>query len=188
MKAPSPAEQDTSIDPEYPGVDTHWTALRQAIEASAGPVLELGCSRGSTKQLHDLCARLKRPLVTLDHDGEWLAKFSSLATATLEVGRARHSLRHVVGEPDLDMWDVAAGYLCCRERWGAVLVNDEAVDWRLAALSLARSADFIVFHASEPSWESFLSVFPYRRTFAERFPETMVVSCFSPIFRDEEIA
>jgi hypothetical protein len=58
---------------------THFPILAAALERTgASPVVELGIGDYSTPLLHFLCARTKRPLLSIDHHAEWLEGFSKI--------------------------------------------------------------------------------------------------------------
>jgi hypothetical protein len=55
---------------------THFPILAACVASTKGRVLELGCGDYSTPMLHFLCKG--RPLVSIDTDAKWLARFEDL--------------------------------------------------------------------------------------------------------------
>lgn len=57
--------------------NNHLPLLWLALEATEGPVIEMGCGDGSTRQLHEYCKDAGRMLYSFDTDEDWLNKFRS---------------------------------------------------------------------------------------------------------------
>lgn len=73
----------------------HRPLLWLALENTNGPVIEMGCGDGSTRQLHAYCADNNRRLYSFDTDADWLNRFSDCATD-------QHTFHHIVNH-----WEIA---------------------------------------------------------------------------------
>lgn len=62
--------------------NNHLPLLWLALEATTGPVIEMGCGDGSTRQLHEYCASRGRILYSFDTDQDWLNRFSDCISPT----------------------------------------------------------------------------------------------------------
>jgi len=62
--------------------NNHLPLLWLALEATTGPVIEMGCGDGSTRQLNEYCASRGRILYSFDTDLDWMNRFSDLASPT----------------------------------------------------------------------------------------------------------
>lgn len=170
------------IDPEYPDVDTHWLVLRAAIEGTTGPVAELGMGKGSSRQLHALCEKLNRILVSFESNMEWAAKYTDLSSLrhTIEGAYAGWSEAIFSMEQLVHLRNIPFDRPV--ERFGAILVDHAPGEHRpTACLQLARLADVLVVHDTENpdyGWAKVLDAFPYRRDFKGLRPYTTAVSCF----------
>lgn len=67
----------TVIDDKYDPLvwGSHLPALLACIGATKGPVLELGVGHFSTPALHALCGAMKRSLISIESNDEWLVQF-----------------------------------------------------------------------------------------------------------------
>lgn len=75
--------------------NNHLPLLWLALEQTTGPVLEMGCGDGSTRQLHQYCADNNRMLYSFDTDEDWMNRFSDCANET-------HRFHRVVNH-----WEIA---------------------------------------------------------------------------------
>ncbi len=75
--------------------DNHRCLLWYALENTTGPVIEMGCGDGSTRQLHEYCASRSRLLHSFDTDQDWLNRFSDCISDT-------HTFTHIVNN-----WEIA---------------------------------------------------------------------------------
>lgn len=169
------------IDPEYPEVDTHWLVLRATIEGTTGPVAELGMGKGSSRQLHALCAKLGRDLMSFDSSKEWAAKYDDLRTLKHQVAVVGYWDQAIYAlEQRLHFRNIARDNLI--ERFGAILVDHAPGEHRVTAcLQLARLAEVLIIHDTENpdyEWAKVLDAFPYRHNFKGLLPHTTAVSCF----------
>lgn len=55
---------------------THQPILYEMAKKTTGPIIEFGCGDGSTAMLHNICREDQRLLISVDHDEEWLYKYS----------------------------------------------------------------------------------------------------------------
>jgi hypothetical protein len=62
--------------------DNHRVLLWLALEATEGPVIEMGCGDGSTRQLHEYCRDKGRMLYSFDTDQDWLNRFKDCESET----------------------------------------------------------------------------------------------------------
>lgn len=56
---------------------THQPILYKIARMTTGPIVEFGCGEGSTDMLHALCKATGRLLISIDHDEEWLSRYST---------------------------------------------------------------------------------------------------------------
>lgn len=56
---------------------THQPVLYKIAKMTTGPIIEFGCGDGSTDMLHALCKATGRLLISIDHDEEWLSRYSN---------------------------------------------------------------------------------------------------------------
>ena len=116
--------------------NNYWPLLALALEATSGPVLELGMGQGSTEKLHRYCAASGRPLVSYDGSAEWAAKFRDFEAPGHEIHFA-------------DNWDRTG---IERKRWGVAFVDHAPGERRWQDIFLLRAqAEIVVIHDSEPS-------------------------------------
>lgn len=145
---------------------THKEVLKEAVQHTTGPVLELGAGRSSTPLLHEVCSG--RLLVTVDRDVEWLMQFSELAT---DMHKFEHNL-----DPAKTKW--------LDDEWSVVFVDHAPGETRGKAVERAREhAEYILVHDSEDlgyGIEDLLQTFKYRKDFRRVRPWTTVVSEMRP--------
>lgn len=56
---------------------THQPVLYKMAKITTGPIIEFGCGDGSTDMLHAICQETGRLLISIDHDEEWLSRYSN---------------------------------------------------------------------------------------------------------------
>lgn len=117
------------------GWASHIPMLMAAFEATHGPVLELGAGHYSTPLLHSLCHATHRPLLTLESDGIWLAKFASLESDY-------HELRQV------DDWNACQAVLC-EQDWSLLFVDFSPSEQRADVLRMVLGSLVVVVHDAE---------------------------------------
>ena len=109
---------------------SHLPALMACVAIGGGPVLEIGSGHFSTPCLHALCSALGHPLVTLEMYDEWRTQF-------MDYERPWH---RVLKQTDEVVREFS------KQRWGVVLIDDQA-DNRLDWLDLFfNSTEFMLFH------------------------------------------
>jgi hypothetical protein len=132
---------------------THFPILAAALERTgSSPVVELGVGDYSTPMLHFLCARTKRPLLSIDNNEEWMAPFRK----TYE-HQPWHQFRRC------DWSDVPGAFEGMPI--GVTFIDLAPGDMRpVMAKRLASMAMFIVAHDTEAygdGWPSLKGVFKY---------------------------
>ncbi len=116
--------------------NNHRPLLLKALQATTGPVLELGMGEGSTQYLHDYCAAQGRSLESYDNNFEWTSQFGTLADG-------KHRL-FCVG-------DNFESKRLFEKKWSVVLVDNAPGEsrWKLIE-ALKDYAEIIIVHDSEP--------------------------------------
>jgi hypothetical protein len=116
---------------------THQPFLWHFLKKTDKPILELGSGYGSTPLLHAYSAKHKIPLYTLDHDKEWLSRFSCLESEL-------HTLLSV---------DVSGDWLPFEEaipkeiEFGIIFIDHGSWQSRLDCARLLKDrADYILVH------------------------------------------
>ena len=125
---------------------THMPMLIRAVQATRGPVLELGAGVFSTPLLHWLCATDRRRLETYEDDKgifEFANKFRS----------GNHKV-HLVED-----WD----RIEIDKHWDVVLVDHGGDRRGVDALRLKDNAHYIVLHDSETDIYGYSGVYPHFR-------------------------
>jgi hypothetical protein len=96
----APPKGFTFVHWAYPH-GTHQPVLFETAMRCDGPIVELGCGEGSTRLLHDVCAKRNLPLLTLETDANWMNRyapaFESAATGSNLCPTGRPLLRHHAG-------------------------------------------------------------------------------------------
>jgi hypothetical protein len=146
------------------GYMSHLPVLARALLLTGGSVLELGAGWGSTPLLHAACEASGRYLYTRENDGNWLAKFSSLASK-------RHLFINDI--PD--------------EYFGFVFVDsspgEERNNW---ALRFRDKTDFIIMHDHEAGsgaayyYEQIIPEFKHAEVYRFLKPHTLILSNVRP--------
>ena len=141
------------------------------VAAGEGPVLEIGSGHFSTPCLHALCSALGHHLVTTELEDSWRAQF-------MDYDGPKHQ---VLKQTDALLQEFAT------QRWGVVLVDDQA-HTRVDRLSMFfNSARYVLFHdANFPEYDQVLKDWvianPCNSRYYTRYgPFTLVVSKDHPI-------
>lgn len=109
---------------------SHLPALMACVAIGDGPVLEIGSGHFSTPCLHAICSALKQPLVTLEMADDWRSQFT-------DYEGTGHRVLKQTDEVVLEF---------AKQKWGVVLIDDQA-DNRLAWMdAFFNSAKYILFH------------------------------------------
>lgn len=150
---------------------SHLPPLMACVAAGEGPVLEIGSGHFSTPCLHALCSALGHDLVTTELEDSWRAQFEDYATPT----------HRVLKQTDPLLAEFA------KQKWGVVLVDDQA-DTRVDRLSMFfDSARYVLFHDSNfdcyrQILEDWVAANPcHSRIYTRYGPHTLVVSKTHPI-------
>jgi hypothetical protein len=148
---------------------THMPVLIKLVQATDGPVLELGSGLFSTPLLHWLCAENGRKLVTYEEHPQWY-KIARRFTAK------NHSVRLVTDWDKLDLGN----------NWSVVFIDHDGPPYdpygrrKIDALRLKDRADYLVIHdTQEPAFDydkRFWSYFKYRYDWKFCTPNTTIVS------------
>ncbi len=116
---------------------THLPALVAAATATDGPILECGVGIWSTPILHALCAPSRRPLLSIESNPEWIARFLPFANDW-------HRVEEVAS------WDALP---LDRIPWAAVAFVDHGHAPRGPVVAALREhAGIVVMHDSECSY------------------------------------
>lgn len=151
-----------------PGWGTHIPVVVKALQASKGPVLELGTGAFSTPLLHMLCLDQERELISYEDVPDFVTAHKHFVTD-------KHKI-HLV-----DDWDKVD---LQERRWSVALI-DHPEDRRLPeALKLVDNTDYVIIHDSNGRWEKYYHYsqlyphFKYRYIYDKTSPHTTVLSNF----------
>ncbi len=152
---------------------SHQSLLAAAMTITKGSVLELGSGLGSTLMLHGLCGSMKRQLLTIESDEQWMLKF-------INYGRAWHQFRLVENYIDLPEY---------KQQWGLAFIDHGNTGDLNASLirghSVIELQDTPVLILHDTCWsflynyDEALKLFKYRwdwRVQHEECPQTTAVS------------
>jgi hypothetical protein len=147
---------------------THCRVLASALVQSDGPILELGAGTYSTPLIHHLAGR--RPILTVDHNPAWLAKFAPLASSS-------HTLCVCPQDGDgLPEWNKLPYAL----DWSVALVDQSPACARVCSIAaLADHCQWIVVHDTDCQTyyhDALLRQFKYRFDDKLNSPATTVIS------------
>lgn len=151
------------------GYETHRPALREAVlRVPQGLILELGAGDGSTPPLHKVCLVTGRPVLTLEGDRTWHARFVGLNSEN-------HAVVHVPSWDELDR-------PLFRSLPYAIAFVDHTPTRRVADIKwLAGRARVLVVHDTESrdyGYEGIFDLFRYSVTYKDHSPWTSVLSNF----------
>lgn len=155
---------------------SHLPVLTKIVEATSGPILELGIGLYSTPYLHWACFPTKRQLVSYDSAENWIRYFKNCRSEFHEVNL-------------ITDWD----NLRVDRFWDIVFI-DHAPDFRrgVEAGRLANNANFIILHDTEPERDSLYgyskiySLFRYRIDYTLVKPHTSILSNFVDLRKIKE--
>jgi hypothetical protein len=115
---------------------THQPVLYRIVAMTDGPILELGCGRGSTPLLHRFARG--RQIVSVDNDPHWLRLFR----ARYEGAGHRFVLT--------DDWDRTLGDGTLDGEWSVVFIDQSPWEARYRSLMRLRDrAEYIVLHDAD---------------------------------------
>lgn len=92
--------------------NNHLPLLWLALENTTGPVIEMGCGDGSTRQLHQYCKAAGRMLYSFDTDQDWLNRFSDCVSPTHQFTRIINNweiAQQICPRPSVILIDQAPG-------------------------------------------------------------------------------
>lgn len=93
--------------------ENHRPLLWLALEATgSGPVIEMGCGDGSTRQLHEYCSDTHRQLFSFDTDQDWINRFADCMTHThrfVRIINNWHIAQDICPNPSVILVDHAPG-------------------------------------------------------------------------------
>jgi hypothetical protein len=138
MTIETPAPSPIVVDPP-PEIsrESHLPLLKAALQATEGPVLELGSGDGSTPFLHEACAEQDRYLLTVESDWKWYKKWREM------VGEM-HRLALVSDWSELPLMPPVG------KRWAVALVdNAPPKSRRLNVCRLQGFAEIVIVHDTE---------------------------------------
>lgn len=123
----------------YDEYSTHQRMLIAALGQYPGNVLEVGAGWGSTPLLHAYCTAMRRTLLTLDSNPDWIARFKHLEDD-------QHKLAHIPNFYEhlwlaLNPWD--------GQRIGVALIDGRIYERDPAIRVLLDAADVLVLHDTE---------------------------------------
>jgi len=146
---------------------TYLPMLIKCVQATDGPVMELGAGVFSTPLLHWLCEEKGRKLVTYEN----VEKFYVFA-------KCYESKTHVVQK--VDNYDE----IDTESHWSVVLVDHDATRRMMDTIRLKRSADYLILHDTHHEvyryrhvWHHFKYIYHWK--FCK--PWTSVVSNFCEV-------
>lgn len=151
------------------GYETHRPVLREAVlRVPHGLILELGAGEGSTPPLHQVCLMTGRPVVTLEADPTWHARYAHLNSEN-------HAVVHVPSWDELDR-------PLFRALPHAIAFVDHTPTRRVTDIKwLADRARVLVVHDTESQdygYEEIFDLFKYSVTYKGHTPWTSVYSNF----------
>jgi hypothetical protein len=92
--------------------NSHLPLLWLALEKTgSGPIIEMGCGHGSTRQLHEYSKATGRPLYSFDTNQTWLDQFSDLSSDlhTLTLVTDWDVVKEICPNPSVILIDHAPG-------------------------------------------------------------------------------
>jgi hypothetical protein len=151
------------------GYETHRPVLCAAVlRVTQGLILELGAGEGSTPPLHEVCLLTGRPVITLESDPTWHARYASLNSEN-------HTVLHVPSWDELDR-------PIFRALPYAIAFVDHTPTRRVTDIRwLAGRARILVVHDTESGdygYEGVFDLFRYSVTYKDHAPWTSVLSNF----------
>lgn len=146
---------------------SHMPVISRIMDATTGPVLELGMGLYSTPLLDLMCHESKRPLVSYDNDPDWF-------TENKEWESDYHKVNLIKNYDEANIENT---------HWSVALVDHKPPLRRLTELKrLATKADYIILHDTEPECDKFFKyskiypLFKYRYDYKKCRPNTTILS------------
>lgn len=144
------------------GYETHQKVLKEFVQKTDKPILELGAGDSSTRQIHEWTSNF---ILTVDDNEAWLKKYEDLKCD-------RHDFRM------LDIYE----FIYSGTEWGLVFVDLSTQELRKEAVIKYKDADYLVIHDGNYMFrdsftrEEFSQIFKYWKEYDELFPTTVVAS------------
>lgn len=157
------SEEASRINEEY---GTHMASLKRAVEATDGPILEIGTGVYSTPYLHEV-SKTGRLVISVEADSRWFN-----AAKGQYASRGHRVLEAVPATGEFDV----------------VLIDHDPEDLRMPALEALRGRfTYAVIHDTQPDtpehreWKEVLSSFAHSHVDDSVLPWTTTVSDVRPI-------
>jgi hypothetical protein len=162
-------KQNLSKLQEQSGYGSHLPVTIRVIEATEGPILELGMGTFSTPILDLLCRQEKRQLVSYDDDPEWFKKNKDWESEYHKV-----YLVDNYDEADIE-----------NSHWSVALIDHKPAPRRIVEIKrLAKITDYLIVHDTLPEWDFdfkyslIYPLFKYRFDYRKCRPYTTILSNF----------
>lgn len=148
---------------------SHMPVIARVVEATQGPILELGMGIYSTPLLDLMCHEEKRSLTSFDDDPIWF-----------EENKEWESDYHKVHFVDnYDKADIE------NTHWSVAFIDHKPALRRITEIArLAHNADYLIIHDTEPECDRFFRyskiypLFEYRFDYTLCRPNTTILSNF----------
>lgn len=157
----------------HPSWGSHLPLLIKIMNASTGPVLELGTGLFSTPVLHWLCIDQDRKLYSYENFKQYFELIKPFETPDHQIIYVENS--------DWKAIDFETTY------WGVVFLDHHPKGRRgKEAMRLAERADYIVIHDSDRAGNPFhldeaYPLFKYRYNWSKQSPHSTVLSNFNDL-------
>lgn len=148
---------------------SHLPVIVRVVEATQGPILELGMGLFSTSLLDLLCRESQRPLVSYDNDPVWFKENQNWESGYHQV--------HLVD--NYDQADIE------HTHWSVALIDHKPARRRITEIKrLTNRADYLIVHDTEAEWDKAFKysliypLFEYRFDYTRCRPQTTILSNF----------
>ncbi len=149
---------------------SHVPVIVRVMEATRGPVLELGMGIYSTPLLDLMCHESKRTLISYDDDPTWFEENKDWE---------KSDYHKVFLIDNYDQADLG------HTHWSVALIDHKPPLRRLTEIKrLAENADYLIVHDTEPECDKFFKysriypLFKYRYDYTVCRPNTTILSNF----------
>lgn len=145
---------------------SHLPLLKHFIQLTDKPVLELGCGYGSTPQLHLLCERYNRKLISVEDNFSWASK---------ELVDLHNNNHQIIKVSSYDQFDPNMVPI-----WGIVLIDHApALRRNVEVMRLKSNTEYMILHDTECAsyqYDQTIPKFKYKLTDQRSNPFTTVIS------------
>lgn len=160
-----------------PGWSSHYPILVKVLnQIQTGDVLELGMGPFSTPLLHWLCVDKGLKLFSFDNDPKYWELNQKFATAT-----SFHQMSLILNDNWDDLWQ--GPFSLADKHFSVAFVDHKPAKRRyLDIAKLAKLADLVIIHDSEPEQDKYYAyrriwpLFKYRFDYTKAKPHTTVLS------------